>query len=163
MPGKEDRGDPDGAQDDEAGKHQQPVQHAHAGEQQEYHQHAAGAADAGHQQQHAVEIRQHLVVLFPEQAVGDETGEAELDEPGEDQRAEDQVGDGNLELDDGRLRIDDPETEETDEKDADDGQHPRTGADDAGVGIGLQQAEVALFLQQLAQFEAYACHVVASS
>ena len=43
---------------------------------------------------------------------------------------------------------------------ADDGKNPRARTDDAGVGIGLEQAGVALLAQELAEFEAYVGHDV---
>ena len=47
---------------------------------------------------------------------------------------------------------------EDDEQDADDGQHPRPGADHPGVSVGLDEAEKAVLPQQLAQLEADAGH-----
>ena len=118
---------------------------------------------AGDEQQHAVVIGQHAIVLFQEQAIGNETGETELDETGKYQRTQDEIGNGDLELHDCGMRKHDPQAEKTDHQDADDGQHPGAGADDARIGIRLNQAEVALLLQQLAQLKAYACHAVTSS
>ena len=64
-------------------------------------------------------------------------GEGQLDQAGQDQAAGDQVGDRGLELGDQEAGTTTAGAEQADEQDADDGEHPRAGADDAGVGVGL--------------------------
>ena len=153
---------PDRAHQGEAGQHEQAVEQALAGQQDEQGERAEGAGGDEDEQQQAVQVGQDHRLLFLEQAVRDEAGEGELDQAGENQAARHQVGHRGLELRDEKVGNDDAGAEDTDEQDADDGEDPWPGADDAGVGVGLDQADQGVLAQQAAQFETDAGHQRAS-
>jgi hypothetical protein len=48
--------------------------------------------------------------------------------------------------------------EQADQQDADDGEDPRAGADDAGVGVGLDQADQGVLAQDAPQLETDSRH-----
>ncbi len=78
---------------------------------------------------------------------------------GENERGHDEIGHRHLELGDERVGRDHAERQHAHRDEADDGKHPRPGADDGRIGVGAQQPEVGLGAQQLAQFEADAGHL----
>lgn len=155
---EEDSRYPDARHDGQTHHEQQPVHGGLPAQPEQGHRQGQQNAHVDDQKQQAVEIGQDRRLVLDVQAVGNEAGETQLHRPRQDQGAEVDVGHRDLELRDQDVWNHHTETQHTDQHHADDREHHGAGADQAGIGVGLQHARVRALVEQLAELEAYACH-----
>ena len=116
------------------------------------------AGDNRHQHRNATKIGQNQVFTVFKRAIRAEAGKGQLHNAGKDQTDGDKVGHRDLKLCHRGIRHHHTQTEDTDNQNTDNRQHPGAGANYTGIGIGPDQAKQGVLAQQSTQFKTNAGH-----